>query len=91
MIGIVIENYSKYLLSDPRTSENRNCPFNREINAPQPVKPGTFEIFAVDNTKGYLERRSFYLELICFGFRMDLMLPESIYIISCIENNGFLK
>jgi hypothetical protein len=68
MVGIVIENYSKYLLSDPRTSENRNCGYNREINAPQPVKPGTFEIFAVDNNKGYLERRSFCLVFIGFNF-----------------------
>ena len=57
MIGIVIENYSKYLLADPLTSGQTDCGFNREINALQPVKPGTYEIFAVDNDRGYLERR----------------------------------
>ena len=56
MVGIVIENYSKFLLNDPRTSGKANCGKNREINALQPVLPGTYEIFGVDNDKGYLER-----------------------------------
>ena len=49
IVGIVIENYSSFRLTDPRTSEQRNCGANREINALQQVDPGTFEIFAVDN------------------------------------------
>jgi hypothetical protein len=44
MIGVVVENYSRFRLTDPRTSGNLDCGENREINAAQPVDPGTFQV-----------------------------------------------
>lgn len=31
IVGLVLENYSKYTLTDPRTSKSSNCVANREV------------------------------------------------------------
>lgn len=47
IVGILIENYSKYSLVDPVTSKKFDCKNNEEIHAELPVAPGTSELFTV--------------------------------------------
>ena len=49
IVGVLVENYSKYILSDPSTSGVSNCGANHEIHNVTEVKPGSTEFFAVDN------------------------------------------
>ena len=32
VIGILVENYSQYVLTDPKTSKKKNCGANREVS-----------------------------------------------------------
>ncbi|XP_059088974.1 uncharacterized protein LOC131885066 isoform X2 [Tigriopus californicus] len=48
-IGILIENYSKYRLGDPRTSGTHACSYNHQRNTLLTVEPGSSEYMVVDN------------------------------------------
>jgi len=53
MIGIVVENYSKFRLIRPRSSGQTHCSHAREIRPPQNVDGGAFEMFVADNMETY--------------------------------------
>eukprot|EP00095_Tigriopus_kingsejongensis_P011570 maker-scaffold1091_size63258-snap-gene-0.14 protein:Tk11570 transcript:maker-scaffold1091_size63258-snap-gene-0.14-mRNA-1 annotation:"hypothetical protein" len=49
LVGVFVENFSKYRLTDPRTSANKDCSAVKERNELLSVDPGHSEFIVIDN------------------------------------------